>query len=349
MKTFRKLGKVFMCIIACFFITACGSDGDTPVVDGEKETYIVKLGWEGELDITYEPLSRTSTNDLYGIQVYSTPDNDGQGGSWTGYAYGLFDDPDNITIQLVKGYKYKLVATMVKNGKDKISNYDNKYSQPFCMSNWQGGTNNPTPLLCENKFNYSANLFFNELMYGESQFKDYQIYTLPNTERYYGELADYRPSEHNSKANIHMKRTSFGAKFIAKGKLANKGTLEIMIPGAPEMTLDLTQNNKTISDIYTFTNVKAAWESNGNYSETVLVSLNWHKDDGAVVPMGNHNITYKRNATTVVTVTIENDGEERQFGFEYKDGETGSMPEDSENSKEIVDGEIVDTNVGTNK
>jgi hypothetical protein len=37
------------------------------------------------------------------------------------------------------------------------------------------------------------------------------------------------------------------------------------------------------------------------------------------------------------------------YGFEYKDGETGSMPEDSENSKEIVDGEIVDTNVGTNK
>ena len=59
MKIFRELGKVFMCIIACFCMTACSSDVNAPVVDDEKETYIVKLGWEGELDITYEPLSRT--------------------------------------------------------------------------------------------------------------------------------------------------------------------------------------------------------------------------------------------------------------------------------------------------
>jgi hypothetical protein len=44
--------------------------------------------------------------------------------------------------------------------------------------------------------------------------------------------------------------------------------------------------------------------------------------------------------TTVVTVTINKDGETEGVGFEIDDSEKGPMPENEDNSVTIVDGEV---------
>lgn len=90
--------------------------------------YIVSLGFSDEiLDIEEFPLGRSINNDLYGIQVYSkTPSTD-----YHPYAYGLFDDKNKMLITLQDGYLYKFVATMICDGKNKLSGKNNFYGSPF--------------------------------------------------------------------------------------------------------------------------------------------------------------------------------------------------------------------------
>ena len=144
-----------------------------------------------------------------------------------------------------------------------------------------------------------------------------------------------------------MKRTSFGAKFIAKGTLASEGTLKIMMDGAPDMMLELSNSNNQISDIFTFYNVKAAWENN-QYSETITTYISWIRPDGTVVPLNSHELTFKRNATTVVNVTIDDDGSSNGFDFDIPEGESGAMTDDPDEVN-IENGVIVDTDVSTNQ
>ena len=309
----------------------------------EQEFYTVQLGFGGEWDVTYEPLTRgNDNNDLYGIQVYSTSDTESET-DWTKYAYGLFDDVDNVSISLLKGFKYKFVATMIVDGKNKLHFDGNACFVPFFVY----GKDTYCPLA--NTFTYSSEDYFMEIDSGRTFLIGFaNDFYHPNTERYYGELLDYVPEESsNDKAKIHMKRTSFGAKFIAQGKLAKAGRLEVLMAEAPAISIDLTQE-KQHDDIYTFRNVKAAYDyQTGNYEKDIDVSINWYYDteDGEVtVPLGTHKITYKRNATTVVKINLENTNVEGGLGFELV--ETGAMVDGDEYV--INDGGNVDTEIDTN-
>lgn len=92
---------------------------------------------------------------------------------------------------------------------------------------------------------------------------------------------------------------------------------------APQIKLNLAESNH-VSDIYTFNNVR---------------------EDGTVVPLGTHNLTFKRNATTVVNVNMDDSTEASGVGVEFL--ESGEMPDGDE--VKIDGGEIVDTEVDTNK
>jgi hypothetical protein len=116
-----------------------------------------------------------------------------------------------------------------------------------------------------------------------------------------------------------------------------------MMHDAPQVNLNLAESNQ-VSDIYTFDNVYEAWLDN-NYSETFPVVLRLVREDGTVVPLGTHNLTFKRNATTVVNVSMDDCSEASGVGVEFL--ESGEMPEGDEVT--IEDGEIVDTEVDTNK
>lgn len=338
-----------MAFIAC---AACQEKSITPDVPAQdQEVYTVQLGFGGEWDVTYEPLTRgNDNNDLYAIQVYSAQiDENSTSTTWTPFAYGLYDDVSNVSISLLKGFKYKFEAKMYVDGKNEI--YWNKpgcYSTPFSVK----GSGNYAYLV--NEFAYSVGLYFLSMNSGEAWQTDCRgksyIYQHPSIESYYGVLEDYVPEEsNNDKVKIHMKRTSFGAKFIAQGKLATAGQLEINMKEAPLILIDLA-DEKQHDDIYTFANIKAAHDyKSGNYEENINVSINWyyqHEDGSTVtVPLGTHKITYKRNATTVVKINLENTNVEGGIGFELM--EAGAMEAGPE--YEINDGNNVDTEIDTNK
>ena len=321
--------------------TACSEVGTTeqPNTPTEPEYVTVSLGLDVELDYEYEPLTRAEeNNDLYGIQVYSTPAPAAENAQWTKFAYGLFDNVDNLTIKLIRGYEYKFVATMVKDGKDKVECHENgSYLNPFLH---EVKAHNYIPTLISTSFIYGQ--LGMDLVDGSTSLNG-SINSLnhPNVERYYGELAGYMPGDNDSKAIIELERTSFGAKYIAKGDYVENGTLEILMADAPQLNLNLAESNE-ISEIYTFKNVRAAWLDE-NYTETIAVTLRIAYLDGTTAPLGTHNITFKRNTTTVVNVDLTVSGE-NGVGFEVTDG--GEMPEGSEIT--IKDGKIVDTEIEAN-
>ena len=76
MKKFTMFGLAIAAMVASVAMIACSKE-DAPAPQEEPEFYTVQLGWGGEIvDIAYEPLdTRAATDDLYGIQVYSKPNN----------------------------------------------------------------------------------------------------------------------------------------------------------------------------------------------------------------------------------------------------------------------------------
>lgn len=314
--------------------TACNEVGTNEQPTPTEPEYVtVSLGLNVELDCDYEPLTRAEeNNDLYGIQVYSTPVSATENAEWTKYAYGLFDTPDNLTIKLVRGYEYKFETIMVKDGKNKLANDDGtRYHGPF----WH----ETSPKVYE-MTELSTSFIYGKL--GMHEWGDWGIEYL-NVELYYGELNGYVPGDNDSKVTIELKRTSFGAKFIAKGDYAENGSLEIIMGDEPQpqLTLNLAEGNE-ISGIFSFDNVRAAWLDE-NYTETISVELRIAYSDGTTAPLGTHDIAFKRNITTVVNVDLSVGGDSG-VGFVVTEG--GEMPEDSEIT--IKDGEIVDTEIETN-
>jgi hypothetical protein len=126
-----------------------------------------------------------------------------------------------------------------------------------------------------------------------------------------------------------MKRTSFGAKFVAGGKLAVDGKLEIQIDGAPKMELALTDGADEISDIFSLSYIRNAWTKD-DYTTDIAVNFKWIRADGTEAPLGTHTITFKRNVTTVVKVNINKDGNDESLGIEIDESETGTMPDGDE-------------------
>lgn len=333
-----------LAICAAVLVSSLSGCNKQNLGDGlEPDYYEVSLGMTGDiLEVTEEPLTRADARtDLYGIQVYSAPNKElsaGESDVWTKYAYGLFGSDKNITIKLIKGNKYKFVATMVVDGQNKVKSYSSGYAQPF----WVSGTNSHFAVIGDD-FEYQSADYMGLASGYTVLAHDGENYYHPNTERFYGELVDFIPGMHGSKALIKMKRVSFGAKFHAKGKLAKEGTLEAQITEAPKMLLDLSVNEKIMSDIFTFKNLDKAYADN-NYSETIAVTLNWHKPDGTVFPLGTHDIAFKRNKMSVINVTIDTDQANGEIGIEIDDDE---MTED-ENQTDINNGELEDTDVETN-
>ena len=338
MKTKFNLMAIITAIVASCCFASC-QKVFTEYGETDSEYYTVNLGMGGDiLEVIETPLTRAGeTADLYGIQVYSAPNKElpeGEKVTWTKYAYGVFGSNENISINLLKGKKYGFEATMVVDGQNKVNSYSAGYSYPFYISGTNGGNSKIGTI-----FNYQHADYLS-LGSGYTNLKNFGYFRHPNCERFYGELEDFVPGKNNDKAVIKMKRTSFGARFVAKGRLATEGYIEIQMTSAAKMTLDLTTEDKTIEKIFTFSNVKKAYQNN-DYTEAIDVTLNWHRADGSIVPFGTHNITFKRNKMSTIQITMDSDDADSQIGLEIDDE---PMSEDDEVTN-IEDGEIVDTNV----
>lgn len=284
-----KLKHCSWFLLLMLIVTACSEDDSaspTPPV----EKYTVSLALGGEISVTDEPMTRgTATNHIYGINVYY--DKDGDGKTDDLYGYGLFDNIEDMTIELLSNHKYKFECSLVKDGKTTLfygqhfyQSYAG-YSEPFDLYNKDDG--NPT--LLENKFILGTNMYFGSLWSGNARLanngKEEIQYASVN--RFYGELADYTPTQ-GGVATIYLKRVVFGVKFIITG-VQNK-PIEVL---SDFWNFSVSDDCESDEKIFTFYNVYDCWKNETPYEAKITLSSG-----------GTHTVIFKRNTLTTITINL---------------------------------------------
>lgn len=291
-----KLKHCLLALLVMLIAASCTQD-DSARPDSPAEKYVVSLALGGEISATDEPLARSnSTNDLYGINVYY--DKEGDGNINDIYGYGLFDNVDDMMIELLSSHKYRFDCTLVKDGKTTLyygtannSSYSG-YLAPFNLIN-----NSNKPTLLENKFILGTDKYFRSFENGDVRLAGSMSSTsYPSINRFYGKLADYIPTQ-GSVAMISLKRVVFGAKFIVTG--VHGGTLKV---DSDFWDFSVTEDYESEERIFTFPNV---YDCFNETPITQKITLKYDDDSGSSNDLSlTESVTFKRNTLTTITINV---------------------------------------------
>lgn len=297
-------------LLFILFIVGCSKEDIIPT-DDTKE-YNVSLKFNGEITTTDTPLTRgTATNDLIGVQVYQDEE---------AFAHGLFDNIEDININLHSDHKYKFVVTVVKDGKNKLHQFNNKYYLPFIFSA------NSSPQSVSKIFSYSASGELQGLGKGRSNTADSGTHDYPATDRFYGEVDNYTPTE-NGEVAIDLKRTAFGLKYEVSG--VTDGTVSVKISNTSRTFFEntaITADYQSEGEIFTFSDVYSAWKYADNYTESVTISASWARGVGINENLGSKTVQIKRNAMNIIRLKLSSVSHDGSIGIEVEE-ETGMEEE----------------------
>ena len=275
------------------------SKEDAPYQEDDK-FYTVSLNFIGDITTADSPLTRgTATSDLYGLLVWK--DGDFLGG-------GLYDNIEDMKFRLQASKKYKFVVTAVKNGKYVLqSNFVYDRVSGFGY-----------PFLCE-----LNNLFevvhldnrYSTFKSGDAHIRSGELKSYPETDRFYGEVIDYIPTE-NGVVNMDLKRTAFGLKYEVSG--VSDGTVTVTVENSirqffnkSDITADYTSEEKII----TFKDVYSAWYYADNYTENVEVSVSWKRGIGITQDLGSKEVVVKRNKMNIIHIKLATDESGKNLGI----------------------------------
>lgn len=300
--------------VAFAAMTACQDNVVPETPAGNPETYTVKLACAGELEVNHVPL-KSSSDDLYGIQVYYAPVS---GGSYQKYAYGLFDDVSDVSLELIADYKYKFVVDLIIDGKNVIySSNLNELDDPEVLLGYgspfkhYSNSYNLTPI--SNEFVVTSEKYFNDLG-GKIQLLDGEAYYEPKgIDVYYGRLSDYVPEEDGATIAIHMKHMIYGLKVVADSFLTQgvvEGAFNDYKSSYYHDYFTLTPPSATVYEaIYAFTSRDNWYDrevQNDAYTDA-YIHFSWVKDENTTLKLDNQDIKMIRMKQTVVNVTFYED------------------------------------------
>ena len=325
----KKFRFITMALMAMFMASCSNEEIATP--EQEAEYVTVNLGVTGEyLDLSDSPLATrtTTTTDTYYVSVYTV-----DGETQLAYAGGLFTSLQNVNIKLLKGKKYKFKVGIYINDQLSLGGPDINNNTDFYSPNWSNYVNN--------EFSYGY------IGYGSPNACGYEH------DFFYGELTDYSPIE-NGIVEIATKRTPYGAHYIAEGLTEGSLAISVRHSEGCSYQVTLTNSNSEHDGFYCFCLPEFAWQgildaANGifaNYYETQTLTLNWTKDDGFVVPLGQYSVTFKRNVKTTIRIKVK-DKSDISNGIVITREEAPMTNDDKEYVIEVEDGTITEVPVTT--
>ncbi len=298
MKSFKIFSIAIMAMVLCVGITSCSNESDKIIDQEEKKMCTVKINVENIVNIVEQPMKRTESEnntDLYLIGV-------SKGSNFNEiYAYGLFDNLNNISIQLVEGDTYTIQASAVKDGKNKISSTnDGLYGNPFLSKL----TNS---FIYENDDDFNYNWYFNPTLYRLKNNDSENALIAPNLEVFLGNgYNTYEAKENGDPIAISFGRfAACSAEFKAVDMPT--GYLKISISDKDRVytTEDIIVASTTQSTFQYITFGDALYTLIQNAGVPCILNLTWVKDDNTEIPLIPAEVTFKRETKHIITVKVD--------------------------------------------
>ena len=305
----KKIAIILSGILPCLLASSCHAV-ITPE-QSEPEYITVHLGTSGEVQT-----KGTVTDDMYGINVLYDPSKDGN--STTHYAYGIFDNKEDMSITLLSGYTYKFECTLVKDAKTILycgqygGNTFSGYAKPF-------QTNASASAQLSNSFVYGTT-YLSGITSGAATVKSatsgYEDQTMPSIIRYYGEIDGYKPVSGGT-VEIPLKKTVFGARMIIDKVPEGRLTADCVINSNSHKILSGIAKSRLYDSgalIYSYPDVRDCWLNESRIASTVNWAFTssqfdqWNKS-------GDKSVAFKRNKLTTVTVTYAPDNASSGIGM----------------------------------
>lgn len=293
MKTLLKFVALAMTAITL----SCQKADD--VTKEQNEVINVSFGFSGEIYLSETPMTKANdAKDWYAFQVYYRPQ--GSSERYERYAYGFFDNKEEMIIALKSEYEYKFDVSMAVDGSEKV------YSFSLDNAGWTGITNSFIVSSTESvRYMYEGHLLMRS---------PYEQFDRPAVDRFFGRVEGFVPTE-GACVNINMKRVAFGAKFVPSN--FTEGSLEINIEGSKTLTMTAGEQT-TIEEIISFYSIGAAYEDNA-YSENIPINIVWVKPDGVRTPIVSETINFKRNILTTIKFEVKDLSSTNSFNITTDD------------------------------
>lgn len=295
----RKIFNLIVWISSLsILLLSCSKDEteDDKKPNDDNNMVTVSLGMTGDiLEVEESPLSKAlETADIYGVQIYSSPKDED---NYEPYGSGIFLDKSKMQVKLFKDRKYKLEMTVFPDGE--IGGYE---SGKYVLTGYKGPFYGYVEITDSIKYNNEYELGLLSSCWVDGEVTTYQKSgnRMP-TERYYGKLIDYIPSENNT-ANIDLKRVVAGLTFNIKG-LTNQSTLKIEIEESP--TIDIKGDG--VTDELTYNSLMCLrGESIGQYEyNRYFYTDKWFENPVDEVPFKFTWTNGERTESFTQTVTLK--------------------------------------------
>lgn len=311
--------SIFTVLFMSLFLFGCSQEELMVEQEEIQEVYTVRLNLSGDIQIQESPLSRaeTESRDLYGIQVYKNGDY---------FAAGMFDNTNNMTINLLAGSNYKFVCTAIKDGKD-ICYYTSSdgYGSGYTFSCYYGNT----LWINNNRFYYSKSDRFSlrELSNNSIKLSTGKSQQCANIDRFYGELDNYTPSV-NGIVNLELKRVSFGIKV----KVSNipDGTVAVKCYNSYKTFINvsgLASDYESEGELFSMADIYSAWQYASNYTENLTLDVVWNRGVG-ITQSWKKTIQVKRNTMNTIRIKLGADDSDVGVGVTPEGGEMGNEEEE---------------------
>lgn len=242
--------KLLLFLLLCTpFLTSCSDSNDGGDPSNEK-TISYKFNTNTQL---------TGTNNLIGVQIYRGV-KQGDLVNYSPFAYGLFDRLNVIKIDLPKDAIYKIVSTVIVDGKEKVKQDGSGYLKPFSVQG-KGVSLNNSFTLNSNQAMTLLNESTTTLVETRSSSTratkaSNDEYVIPNLDRYYGEVVDYS-GDSLENPEIDMKRTVFGVRLSLEDVSGIEEGVDasffIYVYGAPDtlMVTNKEGGDRDVEKVYT--------------------------------------------------------------------------------------------------
>ena len=299
MKLFRFFSIALTAIALCANFASCSNESDK-IIDQEEKIKMctVKINVENIVNIVEQPMGRAEENtDLYLIAVRKVSDSNT-------YAYGLFDNLNNITIQLVEGEAYLIQAVAVKDAKNKIAGGDDFYANPFLAEL----TNS---FVYENDDDFNQDWYFNPTLYRLKNNDSEIALIAPNLEVFMANtISNYIAAENGAPIAIYFDRfAACSAEFKAvdmptgylKINISNKETNTAGV----FTTEDIIVASEDQSTFQYITFGHTLYSSIQNNGVPCILNLTWVKDDNTEIPLIPAEVTFKRDTNFIITIKVD--------------------------------------------